>query len=150
MSSSPKRDGNAAPAWDRRSVLRVLGGASLSLATGSLLAGCTGLDARSDERVTVQMQGQLRLEPNAISVAPGTTVVFENVSNSRHALTTDASLAQEGQQVVVPEGADPWDSGELTAGQTFTYEFNQAGAYIYVCRLHPDAQMTGVVTVEEE
>lgn len=150
MSNDTSHEDNATRSWDRRSVLRLMGGASLSLAAGSLLAACTGLDAREDDRVTVQIVGQMQIDPNAVTVSPGTTVIFENLSALRHALTTDPEMAQEGQQVSVPEGVEPWDTGEMTAGVTFEYEFTEPGTYVYACRLHPDAQMTGVVTVEEE
>lgn len=38
------------------------------------------------------------------------------------------------------------DSGTLSAGETYSRTFDEAGEYPYVCAIHP--QMTGTVTVE--
>lgn len=39
-----------------------------------------------------------------------------------------------------------WDSGTLNQGESWEYEFTEAGTFEYFCAIHP--QMTGTITVE--
>jgi plastocyanin len=43
--------------------------------------------------------------------------------------------------------ADLFDSGNVEAGETFEFTFDEPGTYEYFCSLHPG--MDGTVTVEE-
>lgn len=42
---------------------------------------------------------------------------------------------------------EPWSSGVLGAGSTFSHTFNTAGTYTYECELHSLSGMTGSVVV---
>ena len=48
----------------------------------------------------------------------------------------------------VPVGAEPFDSGNIDAGGSYSYTFNVPGTYQYVCLPHELAGMIGVVVVE--
>lgn len=67
--------------------------------------------------------------PESITVSTGTTVVWTNRDSAPHTVT-----------------ADSFDSGRLDQGQTFTYTFNQAGAFEYWCTIHPSMHH-GIVVV---
>ena len=65
-----------------------------------------------------------------LTVNVGTTVVWTNEDGAPHTTTSDDGL---------------WDSSVLGTGETFSFTFDQAGAFNYVCTIHPS--MTAVITV---
>jgi plastocyanin len=48
---------------------------------------------------------------------------------------------------VLPDGAQPWDSGIITGGQTYSHTFDVAGQYSYFCIPHEALGMVGKITV---
>ena len=68
--------------------------------------------------------------PSTDTVAIGGTVTWTNSGNNPHTSTAENRL---------------WDSGRLTAGQTFARQFPQAGSFPYDCTIHPG--MTGTIVV---
>ena len=59
--------------------------------------------------------------PSQLDVLPGETVLWTNVSQRTHTVTSDTGL---------------FDSGHVLAGGHFEFRFNQAGAYRYHCTIH--------------
>ncbi len=47
----------------------------------------------------------------------------------------------------MPDGAEPFDLGSVTGGQSFRYTFSKPGVYRYVCLPHERARMLGTVIV---
>lgn len=76
--------------------------------------------------------GPTSFTPNPAPVAVGQTVTWTNSGPSPHTVTSDAA-------------SDPYDSGTLTAGQSFSHTFNSTGTFAYHCNIHPS--MTGTVIV---
>ncbi|MCA9860190.1 MAG: cupredoxin domain-containing protein, partial [Thermomicrobiales bacterium] len=68
-------------------------------------------------------------EQASITVAPGTTIVWTNNGVAPH---TVSGLPEE--------------SGTLEPGQSFSFTFDEAGTYGYLCAFHP--QMAGQVIVD--
>jgi plastocyanin len=60
--------------------------------------------------------------PEQLDVLPGQTVLWANVSERTHTVTSDDGL---------------FDSGDVTGGKSFTFRFNTAGTYRYHCTIHP-------------
>ena len=73
-------------------------------------------------------------EPAQVDVEAGTTVTWTNDGESPHTVT-----ASDGS----------FESGNLNPGQSFSYTFDQAGDFSYVCDYHESAGMVGSVTVAE-
>jgi plastocyanin len=73
-----------------------------------------------------------------LSVAVGTTVIWENQDAAPHTSTSGVS----------PDKDDIWDSGILSKGETFAFTFQEAGEFPYWCTVHPF--MTATITVTEE
>lgn len=72
----------------------------------------------------------IEFNPETITVSTGTTVTWTNNDDVAHTVT------REGM----------FDSGNIAAGGTFSFTFDEAGTYDYVCTIHP--AMTGTVIVE--
>ena len=80
-------------------------------------------------------------EPYDAIVDVGGEVTWTNTDAQPHTVTS-------GDLSVDPENVGTiFDSSFMTAGNTFSYKFEEAGTFPYFCQVHP--WMTGVVTVQE-
>ena len=122
------------------------------------IAGCDGNDSNNDSApstetptsdpnlVTVEMTDQFRFSPAAVTIKTGQTVRWTNTSNEQHTATGDPSIEDE---VSIPEGAEPFNSGLLSPGQQFSHTFTTPGTYHYICLPHYRMGMVGTITVTE-
>jgi plastocyanin len=62
-------------------------------------------------------------------------------------VTADPTQTADPTSVRVPEGATVFDSGNIEGGDEFTYVFEVAGEYTYVCKLHEAEGMRGTILV---
>lgn len=135
---------------DRRCFLRRVGGIGAVGLSAPVLAGCQILAARDEDRYTVEITEGYRFEPAALTVPLGSTVVWDNKSNIRHAVSTDASDLENPEAITLPRYVRPFDSGDLFPGDTWALTFTVPGSYVYVCPYHHDRGMMGTVIVEPE
>ena len=96
----------------------------------------------------VGMTNRLTFTPDTVRIRVGEAVRWTNGSVLPHTVTADPSKAARATNVSLPDGAAPFDSGNMNSGDTFTYTFTTAGTYRYVCLPHELAGMVGVVIVE--
>ena len=96
----------------------------------------------------VQMMDSARFEPALITINAGETVEWKNVSRHPHTITANPDLAKNPAHVILPQGAEPFHSGEVAAGGQFSHKFTTPGTYYYVCLLHGDIGMVGIVVVK--
>lgn len=100
----------------------------------------TADDASAGENVTVVDMADFAFEPKEIHVEAGTTVKWVNRDSTYHTVTAD-------------DGS--FDSGEIAAGESWTYTFEEPGTYPYHCVPHAYEDdgtwkgMVGTVVVEE-
>ncbi len=102
-----------------------------------LISGCYGTqktttptaEPRAATVNSVEIKG-FAFNPATITVAKGTTVTWTNKDSAAHTVTGSG-----------------FDSGSLSKGQTFSYTFNEAGTFDYICTIHPS--MKGKVIVTE-
>ncbi len=92
---------------------------ALGLAPGAALAQTAGAVTIADFQFT----------PASLSVPLGTTVTWTNNGPTAHTATDQGVF----------------DSGVLQAGQKFSFTFNTAGTFNYICTIHPS--MKGTITV---
>lgn len=76
--------------------------------------------------------------PGTLKVSKGATVLWMNVDNTLHTVTSGS--AENG------ESGTEFDSSYLASGKTFEWAFNDTGSFDYYCTLHP--YMTGEVKVK--
>lgn len=147
-------NGDESQAISRRSLVRMAVGATAAAGT-TATAGTGG--AQEGTSTTVDMTDGLTFEPAEVTVAPGDTVVWENVGSIGHTVT-----AYEDD---IPEGAEYWASGgfdsesaarggyppdgEIGGGGTYEHTFETTGEHAYFCIPHESAGMTGTVVVQE-
>jgi plastocyanin len=69
--------------------------------------------------------------PDSMTIKVGTTVKWTNQDSVAHTVTSDTGL---------------FDSGDLAAGDTFSFTFTQSGTFAYHCTMHPSMTATIIVT----
>lgn len=102
-----------------------------------------------DVAAEVGMTNRLTFTPETVRVRVGETVRWRNSSDLLHTVTADPEKVSDPANVSLPEGAAPFDSGNLEPGATFDHTFTQPGRYKYVCIPHEAAAMIGWVIVSE-
>ena len=98
--------------------------------------------------VVVEMDNALRYLPATVTVRVGETVTWRNTSEVVHTVTADPEKAAQASNASLPEGATPFDSGDLAPGEAFSYTFRTPGTYRYFCIPHELAGLVGTVVVE--
>jgi plastocyanin len=114
--------------------------------------------AQGGETHTVAMTDDLIYDPEALTIAPGDTVVWENVGEIGHSIT-----AYEEE---IPEEAEYWasggfdneqgardnypDQGDVGGGGTYEHTFEVEGDHEYFCIPHEQVGMLGTITVTTE
>jgi len=91
--------------------------------------------------------GRFVFEPAGLLVQPGDRVLWLNLGDNH---STTAYHPQNGKELRIPEGAEPWDSGILgLADKPFKFEhvFRTAGTYDYYCLPHEFLGMVGRIVV---
>jgi len=86
--------------------------------------------------------------PRTIEINAGETVVWRNSSEVTHNVVADPGRAVYAVDVKLPSGVNPFGSGFLQPGQSFSHTFTVPGIYRYVCTLHETSGMKGVVIVK--
>lgn len=100
----------------------------------------SGNDAAAATVHTIKMlntgeHGLMVFEPGFVLAQPGDTIIFE-----------PADMAHNTKSVLVPDGAEPWQS-PINEGITLT--LTEEGLYVYLCEPHSTLAMAGVIQVGE-
>lgn len=104
-------------------------GFGLSGATANAEASPVAAEPAADTAVSIL---DYSFDAPMVEIPIGTTVTWSNDGGVIHTTT-----AADGS----------WDSGILSSGDTFSYTFDEAGSFDYVCTLHPT--MIGTIVVTE-
>lgn len=138
------------PAWGgvhlaRRRFLRLGAASVLGLVAVPLLMACEA----NAEGVAVDMTVYKRYDPSTVTIRRGAQITWKNSSQRTHTATCDPAKAQDRGHVVLPQGASPWDSGDVYPGETWARIFDTPGRYLYFCRYHETEGMLGMITVTD-
>lgn len=104
--------------------------------------------AEAQPAAVVEMTNDLTFAPETVTVQAGETVLWRNTSDLMHTVTADPEAATDPSHVNIPEGGEPFNSGNLQPGQTFRHTFETAGRWQYFCIPHEAAGMIAEVIVE--
>lgn len=129
---------------NRRRVLRSVGASILSIVATPLLTGCP---TQPGNAVTITMNPQSNFSPSGLTIAKGTKVIWKNTDPMPHTATCDPTKVRNASSVQRPNGASPWDSGILYAGDTFARTFDVPGTYIYLSVPDEGQGMIGTIIV---
>lgn len=125
-------------------------GELLVLGTAAAALGwpASALAANSSAPSTViKATNALKFVPAKVTVKAGDTVTWQNASVLVHTVTDDPAKAARSEDVALPEGAAPFNSGNIKPKGSFTHTFTVPGTYRYFCIPHEGAKMLGEVIV---
>lgn len=101
--------------------------------------------------VIVTIGNDFKFHPSQVSAPLGGTVLWRNEAFDLHTVTADpAKAADPAKHVLLPEGAQTWDSGLIKPDATFSHQFKVPGKYRYFCIPHEATGMVGEVIVGKE
>lgn len=80
---------------------------------------CSSSSAPPANQVFIQ---GMAFSPATLTITAGTTVKWTNKDAVTHTVTSDSGV---------------FDSGNVTTGNTFSYQFMTAGTFSYHCTIHP-------------
>ena len=135
----------------RREFLQAVAG------VGGLAAASGAAAAQDGGSTTVAMTDDLVYEPSTVTVAPGSTVVWENVGNIGHTVTAYSDEIPENATYFASGGFDSEEAarsgypgqGTIAGGETYEHTFETTGSFGYFCIPHESAGMVGTVEVTE-
>ena len=132
-------------------------GTETSTGTTTATGTATGGGGGGGETHTVDMTDQLVFDPEDITIAPGDTVVWENVGSVGHSVTAYEEQIPDGATYFASGGFDSEQAardgypaeGNIPGGEAYEHTFQTTGTYEYFCIPHETVGMVGTVTVQE-
>ena len=145
----------------RRTFLRTAG--SVATLTAAATSGSAGA-AESGTTHVVEMNDQLAFVPERIEVAPGDTVVWENVGSQGHSVTAYEDSIPEGAEYWASGGFDSQsaaedaysasgsieETGNVPSGESYSHTFETEGTHEYFCIPHEAGGMVGQIEVSAD
>jgi plastocyanin len=124
--------------------------ASIAMIGAAAVAACSQTGPAygpptANTAATIEMSG-FSFGPATVRVKAGDTVEWRNKSSFTHSVNADP--ARFPDDVVIPPGATPFDSGRIASGDVYRHRFTTPGTYRFVCLPHVDLGMAGTVIVE--
>ncbi|MCH7565393.1 MAG: hypothetical protein IH968_16390 [Gemmatimonadetes bacterium] len=101
----------------------------------------------SEGILVIQMSDDMTFGPEHVLIHLGDTLVWIQEGALPHTTSNGPGKAAVPEHSLLPEGAEPWDSGLLVPGQGFSVVFDTTGEYTYLCKIHEAAGMVGRITV---
>lgn len=101
----------------------------------------------SEGMLVIRMSDDMAFGPEHALINVGDTVVWIQEGALPHTTSDGPGKAAVPEHALLPEGAEPWDSGLLDPGQRFSVVFDTPGEYTYLCTIHEAAGMVGRITV---
>jgi len=106
-------------------------------------------EQREPKTWEVGMTMNLRFDPETLEIRVGDTVKWTNSTPMIHTVTGDPSKVAKPKYAQLPDGAEPFDSGFLKEGETYSKTFDTPGKYVYACLPHQGAGMIGEIVVRQ-
>jgi plastocyanin len=123
-------------------------GAGFALAAAFALPAA--VNAAGKPAVVIKMSDKPpRFIAETVTIGVGDTVEWINNAKVLHSVDADPSMVQRPQDVVLPQGVKPFDSGFMQPGATYSYTFTIPGTYKYTCVPHEKDAMNGTVVVKK-
>ena len=101
------------------------------------------------------MSEENRFEPESLTVAPGTEVVFTNDSESAHSVTAYENRIPEGVEYVSSggfeserEAREGLSEALIAPGDEYSVTLDEPGTYEYFCIPHEELGMKATIVVE--
>ncbi|AGN00677.1 plastocyanin [Salinarchaeum sp. Harcht-Bsk1] len=128
---------------------------ALTAAATALAGGAIATDdVEAQEQTVIDMTDDLVFAPDSVTVAPGTTVVWENVGQIPHSVTAYEDEIPEEAEYFASGGFEneqdarsSYPDGEIVGGDSYERTFDVEGEYGYFCIPHEANGMVATLTV---
>lgn len=119
-----------------RATIALFGIAALlgACASSGTAAPTTTAPAAAPVSAAIDISG-FAFSKTALDIAKGTTVTWTNKDGTGHTVSSGTPPTKDGKF-----------DGQVAAGGTFSFTFNDAGTFKYFCAIHNS--MTGTITVK--
>jgi plastocyanin len=123
----------------------VLGSCMLTVAGG----GCASEPKQPSQPAAATVKMNLHsFDPDSVTIHAGEAVFWKNPSIAWHTVTADPAKAKKPEDVLLPAGAETFDSGKVNSGQSYWRVFTVPGTYRYFCQPHETKGMVGEIVVK--
>jgi plastocyanin len=131
--------------------------AFVGAAVGATASVASSATASAQATRTIDMTDNLVFDPDDVTIAPGTTVVWENVGQVGHSVTAYQDDIPEDAAYFASGGFSNEDAarngypgqGDIPGGESFSHTFEVTGTYEYFCIPHESVGMLGTIEVVE-
>ncbi len=118
-----------------------------SIAAAGVAAAAPALADGKTIDVTMKNNPKAIFVPATVNCKVGDTVTWTNPGVITHSVTFDPAQAVTKDNVALPAGVAPFDSGTMEQDGTYSHTFTVKGTYKYVCKFHEAMGMVGTVIV---
>lgn len=101
-----------------------------------------------EDAIIIDMNDEQQFLPREISIDVGQTIAWRNIGLIGHTVTARPGATEDEEVSVIPDGAEPFDSGWVRDGEAFIRTFTIPGLYRYACLPHERAGMLGTIVVQ--
>jgi plastocyanin len=121
----------------------------MGVIAGLLLGICMSSRAQSKE-VVIRMTNKATYQPAEIRVSKGEKIIWTNNSDQIQTITVKTENFNNKEISYYPDDAEPFSSGAIQPGESFTYTFFIPGTYEFVSLPSKEKGMEGKIIVEEQ
>jgi plastocyanin len=131
----------------RRHIFRKAGAALVS-ASLLVLEACMPQRSPKYEVRILFKNSHGQFSPDTLEIPRGATVVWQNQGIYPQTVTYNPGKMKLNSTKNLPQGVEPWDSGTLYPGQTWSYTFEVPGSYPYFSQIDEEPDLIGLVIVK--
>jgi plastocyanin len=115
----------------------------------ALVFGLTLVSHAQDNSVVIEMTNTASYKPVEVIVRKGEKITWKNISDQIQTITVKTEINSDKQITYYPNEAEPFSSGAIKPGGSFSYTFFIPGSYELVSLPNEKNGMLGRIVVEE-
>ncbi len=114
-----------------------------------IIAGLALAAQAQDQNIIIEMTNTATYKPAELVVSKGEKITWKNSSEQIQTITVKTRQKDDKQFAFLPEDAEPFNSGAILPGESFSYTFFIPGSYEFVSLPNLDKGMEGRIIVED-
>ncbi len=114
-----------------------------------IIAGSTLVAHTQDQNIVIEMTNTATYKPAEIVVNKGEKITWKNTSEKIQTITVKRGQKDDKQIAFLPDEAEPFSSGAIKPGESFSYTFFIPGSYELVSLPNAEKGMQGKIIVSD-
>jgi plastocyanin len=114
-----------------------------------LMLGTTCILFAQDKTAVIKMTNAATYLPAELVVKKGEKITWQNASDQIQTITVKTENHDEKQIAYLPDEAEPFSSGAIQPGESFSYTFFVPGTYEFISLPNEKKGMTGKIVVKD-